>query len=1193
VIFLRISFALVETVETDVFTNNKNDSYLFRSLTSSSVGRTNNATTPYATGTVTSITNPLSISINATARGLDCLTSKTNVSGTYATLVYGVISDAIVSSAAQTVTYETNFCTYDGAYSVSGDYRYSSCSLIMTASKAQSSFANMIYNAGNTVTSFHVEFDFSFSCSTSTCADGFGFIFGPYSFLSTSLNKYNAFETGYPSNGNTIAFQFSEYNYYMYLTGTDGSKQIIYDVILTSLSTSLQHITIDYSINKVMTMKSSLSGSVIATATSTINLGTANAFLLGARTGAITASHTFKNFKLQYTSTPPTSAPSLSPISKPTLFPTLIPKSAPTLTPISKPTTCPTSIPTSAPTLSPISKPTTCPTSIPTSAPTLPPISKPSMCPTSIPTSATTLSPISKPTTCPTSIPTSNPIFNPTSFPNLNPTLSPTSNPTLYSNSNPTLLLISDPTLNPTSIASSAFPTYVPTLYPTSVPSSASSTFNTLPITISYNTTFCAYDGAYSVNGDYQYSSCSLVMTASKAQSSFANIIFYAENTVSSFHVEFDFSFSCSSSRCADGFGFIFGPQIFLSTSLNQLIAYDNYYNFNENTIAFQFSEYNKFMCLSGTDGSKQTIYNSKSTSSSNALQHITIDYSINKVMTMTSSLSGTLTATSTINLGNTNAFLLGARTGAITASHTFKNFKLQYTSTPPTSAPTLSPFSIPTEYPTLIPTSAPTSSPISIPTEYPTLIPTSSPISIPTEYPTLIPTSAPTLSPISIPTEYPTLIPTSAPTLSPISMPTAYPTLSPTSETSSNPTIIPTVKPTNPTSQSSSRPTCQPSGYPSGAPSLMPTSSPTCFTNRTCPLNTYIQMSGNCADCIACSFPYATNVENSRTCSAVNLNISNFWLIIILGTLGFMFICTLISAKNDFRKAFQVTLFPVIDVNSDLIYILTTPFYNVTLFYFAVIFYLLSNFIFFYQIYEEFKHPFKYEDIWWLNGRTVTRNVTYEKEDGTAKQYEISGYQPYKNDNLYLKWFGSSPFPVGGFGCVMFIVVWIIAFVHQLLHIIFYIFRFITHFSLWFIFGMFLYQIKAFAVVDVAKSWQLYSPLIYTHEEIDKKIDIKFINISVYSELFLEAIGQLILQSINNTLNNTWSIVSIISTFSSTALIFDNVVRWYYFKILENYDLEDIPRDYFWNECVPDADITNRNSTFIYTNPTSTSTSI
>jgi hypothetical protein len=203
-------------------------------------------------------------------------------------------------------------------------------------------YAGMIYNAGNNVSLFHVEFDFSFSCSGLRCADGFGFIFGPYSFLSTSLFAYDRYESDYAFNEKV---QFSEYNYYMYLTGTDGSKQIIYDVILTSLSTSLQHITIDYSINKAMTMTSSLFGTL--TAASTINLGSANAFLLGSRTGGATASHIFQNFRLQYTSTPPTSAPSLSPVSKPTLFPTLIPTSKTTSNPTSAPIPNQTLSPTS------------------------------------------------------------------------------------------------------------------------------------------------------------------------------------------------------------------------------------------------------------------------------------------------------------------------------------------------------------------------------------------------------------------------------------------------------------------------------------------------------------------------------------------------------------------------------------------------------------------------------------------------------------------------------------------------------------------------------------------------------------------------------------------------------------------------------------------------------------------------------
>jgi hypothetical protein len=128
----------------------------------------------------------------------------------------------------------------------------------MTSNKAKNSYANMIYNPvpDAIIKSFHVEFDFSYSCGTGYCADGFGFIFGSYSFLNKTLNTYNHYETLYNTSGKTIAFQYSIYLFStMYLTGTDGLNQLIYSTLSVSQTTASQHITIDYSTsNNVMSI---------------------------------------------------------------------------------------------------------------------------------------------------------------------------------------------------------------------------------------------------------------------------------------------------------------------------------------------------------------------------------------------------------------------------------------------------------------------------------------------------------------------------------------------------------------------------------------------------------------------------------------------------------------------------------------------------------------------------------------------------------------------------------------------------------------------------------------------------------------------------------------------------------------------------------------------------------------------------
>lgn len=66
------------------------------------------------------------------------------------------------------------------------------------------------------------------------------------------------------------------------------------------------------------------------------------------------------------------------------------------------------------------------------------------------------------------------------------------------------------------------------------------------------------------------------------------------------------------------------------------------------------------------------------------------------------------------------------------------------------------------------------------------------------------------------------------------------------------------------------------------------------------------------------------------------------------------LFFYTITHAGDMARLAFAIMILPAIDVFSDLIYILTSDFYNIWTCSFCLLFFCLPNFLFFYMVYEQ-----------------------------------------------------------------------------------------------------------------------------------------------------------------------------------------------------------------------------------------------
>jgi hypothetical protein len=173
-----------------------------------------------------------------------------------------------------------------------------------------------------------------------------------------------------------------------------------------------------------------------------------------------------------------------------------------------------------------------------------------------------------------------------------------------------------------------------------------------------------------------------------------------------------------------------------------------------------------------------------------------------------------------------------------------------------------------------------------------------------------IIPTSEPTVAPSSFPTTPPTTLPSDLPTTRPTSSPTATPTIQPT--ISAAPTV-------------SSQPTNQPTGSPTSSPSSSPTK-PDCQRNVV-----QATFKDDAPPCESVSFGY--DLLDHVVLGMMILGVS-------LPVIGILLIdCT------HFFSHFHCICLTLLDTLSDFLYLLTTDFANISLFW-SCVFCLIWSFL-------------------------------------------------------------------------------------------------------------------------------------------------------------------------------------------------------------------------------------------------------
>lgn len=263
--------------------------------------------------------------------------------------------------------------------------------------------------------------------------------------------------------------------------------------------------------------------------------------------------------------------------------------------------------------------------------------------------------------------------------------------------------------------------------------------------------------------------------------------------------------------------------------------------------------------------------------------------------------------------------------------------------------------------------------------------------------------------------------------------------------------------------------------------------------------------------------------------------------LIFILHSLTLLIISNRISAVI-------IMLFPLMDVNSDLLYSLVEKFYSTKLFYLTILFYIIPNLTFLYRIYELRARPYFISSYFLIFLKDFIW-IAIEDSHPTFHKKTILWNYP-QHDDL--------------FKVVFYIVKWIFVIALQIISIILMIIIVILSLPLqifWLFLGIVLFQSKVIAVNSIWNEWfYIWSGDITISEKKVNEIDFKLLHQSKLLEFTIESAPQLIIQTINNFHFEELGTVAIFSSSFSVFMICNGIYKYLYYMLILKINIEDIP---------------------------------
>jgi hypothetical protein len=236
-------------------------------------------------------------------------------------------------------------------------------------------------------------------------------------------------------------------------------------------------------------------------------------------------------------------------------------------------------------------------------------------------------------------------------------------------------------------------------------------------------------------------------------------------------------------------------------------------------------------------------------------------------------------------------------------------------------------------------------------------------------------------------------------------------------------------------------------------------------------------------------------------------------------------------------------------DVNTDLLYGLVEKFYNRTLFYLSIFFYVLPNFAFIVQLRNVRPYVMSPLFLKFLKDNFIWLGVTEWRP--TYHNEPLLNCIP-NHDNIFF--------------VLAYILKWIVFVILQILSIIVMILLIILSIPCqiyWFLLGLILFQSKSIAINSIWNKWfYIYSGDVNIEQKEDGEIDLSFLHRSKLLEFVLESGPQLVIQTINNLKINSFNLlelnsVAIFSSSFSLLMIFNGIYKYLYHVGLKNQILK------------------------------------
>ena len=276
---------------------------------------------------------------------------------------------------------------------------------------------------------------------------------------------------------------------------------------------------------------------------------------------------------------------------------------------------------------------------------------------------------------------------------------------------------------------------------------------------------------------------------------------------------------------------------------------------------------------------------------------------------------------------------------------------------------------------------------------------------------------------------------------------------------------------------------------------------------------------------CETCTWPATTLLKGSTGCNFISINFNNNQL--IYSACGFVaFYIMSVAAAGVVNPALVAfTIFPAMDVISDILYLLQTTFENQALFFTCIVFIFLPNSIFIFKIYR----------MGALVPSFLVKLPSIMVDRSTLLWLgEEKGYPLYYGEKLRVSFDRHDSL----MKLVSYWIVWVVCIIVQMFTVVFVILLYIPVFAVhipfwivWLLLGFYCNQIKAMAIKRV---WTVWFQLWTNSNKFDSKaqlVDTGVMNEAIFAEFMTETIPQLVLQSLNNQATKTWTSIGIFST--------------------------------------------------------------